>query len=504
MPQRILAIEVEDREIKAALLETSFRDYRIVGLYRQPRSPEMELAEQLREFVAEHGLGGSTVLSALPGNRVTWRTLFLPFRDRKRLDQTVPFELETQVPFDLEEVVIAYHVLQRDKAGSTVLAALVQRKELQEHLEVMQSAGLDPKVVDFSPLASLNVLDLLQPAPPPSCVFVCGDLFEVVVALRRNGSLVGVRTITPDLPEEDLTGTGAGNGHAGTMGHWSEQVCREVRWTLLALNEAPLDTGVSCIVAGQGIYFDQLGTALASLGLSVQRFGELSLRTIPQDLRPTVAPFVAPLGLALREVQPERAFGVNFRRGEFAYQRGREELRRAILGTSSIAVVALSLLIANTYLEYRNLQGRLDALNAQIRYVFQQTLPDVQRIVDERRQLQDEIDAAEKRLKLLGSVAPPSGATAIDALQAISSAIPESLKIEVDEYVMDTQEIKIRAHTDSLDTPNAIREAIAGSKYFAEVQVKDIKTGPDGRVDFRIVLALNKGTATGGRGTGKP
>lgn len=504
MPQRILAIEIDDREIKAALLETSFRDDRVVGLYCEARNAEKPVAEQLGDFVEEHGLRGATVLSALPGPRVTWRALFLPFRDRKRLDQTVPFELETQVPFDLDDVVIAYQILQRDKSGSTVLAALVQRKDLQEHLDAMQGAGLDPKVVDFSPLACLNVVDLLQPPPPSTCVFVSGDSSEVVVALRRNGSLVGVRTITPDLPDEDLSEAAAGNGHAGVLNHWSEEVCREVRWTLLALNEAPLDAGVPCIVAGQGIYFEQLGSALGSLGLSVQRLGDFSLRKIPEHLRSSVPQFSVPLGLALREIRPEGAFGVNFRQGEFAYQRGREELRRAIAGSCSIAIVALSLFIANTYLEYRNLQARLDALNAQIRYVFQQTLPDVQRVVDERRQLQEEIDAAEKRLSLLGSIAPPSGATAIDALHAMSTAIPESLKIEVDEYVMDTQEIKIRARTDDLDTPNAIREAVAKSKYFADVQVRDIKTAPDGRVDFRMILTLTKGPTIGGRGTGRP
>jgi hypothetical protein len=34
--------------------------------------------------------------------------------------------------------------------------------------------------------------------------------------------------------------------------------------------------------------------------------------------------------------------------------------------------------------------------------------------------------------------------------------------------------------------------AIANAKYFADVQVKDIKTAADGRVDFRMLLTLNK------------
>lgn len=132
MPQRILAIEVDQQVLKAAVVETTFRDFRVAGFYEEAVGADgNDLAEHLRHLVTDHDLQGATVLSALPGDLVSVRTMFLPFRDRKRLDQTVPFELETQVPFGLDEIVVDYQVLQRDKAGSTVLAALVQRKDLE-------------------------------------------------------------------------------------------------------------------------------------------------------------------------------------------------------------------------------------------------------------------------------------------------------------------------------------------------------------------------------------
>src|SRR5438046_2413569 len=161
MPQRILALEIDAHELKAALLETSFRDYRVVGFYREPVTGEGSPADRMRSFLQRHQLEATTVLSSLPGDLVTLRTFYLPFRDRKRLDQTVPFELENQVPFGLDDIVIDYHVLHRDRSGSNVLAALVQRRDLEEHLTLLKSAGVDPKVVDVAPLATLNVLNLL-------------------------------------------------------------------------------------------------------------------------------------------------------------------------------------------------------------------------------------------------------------------------------------------------------------------------------------------------------
>src|SRR5437016_1905985 len=155
MPQRILALELDAHELKAALIETTFRDYRVVGFYREPfAAADGAVADQVRGFLQRHQLDATTVLSSLPGDLVTLRTFFLPFRDRKRLDQTVPFELENQVPFGLDEVVVDYHVLHRDRAGSNVLAALVQRKDLEEHLALLSAGGLDPTLVDRAPLAT--------------------------------------------------------------------------------------------------------------------------------------------------------------------------------------------------------------------------------------------------------------------------------------------------------------------------------------------------------------
>jgi general secretion pathway protein L len=496
MPQQILALEVEHHEIRAALVEASFRDYKILEFYRVPIDPNATLDTTLRSLVEKHHLRPHTVVSSLPGDLVTLRTFRLPFKDRKRLDQTVPYELETQVPFDLDEVVVSYQVLSRDKEGSQVLAALVRRDDLQAHLAALQAAGLDPKIVDFAPLASLNVLQLIDRPIGDPVLFLGGDVDCLHVALYRNGHLLGLRTITPAAVDLDPA-TPEGNGHANAVEAVVSEVVTELRWTVLALANGDAESSpLSCLLVGEGIYFDELARQLnEQLGWNIVRIQESPLKGLPAPLRNQIALFAAPLGLALREIQSEQAFGVNFRRGEFAYHRAQEELRRSLLGTVSLATVALGLFVLQTYLDYRYLESRLNAVNAQVRYVFQQTLPDVQRVVDESRQLREEIAAAEKRLKLLGSVAPPSGATAIDALHAISTAIPETLKLEVDEYVMDTEEIKMRAHTDSLDTPNAIREAIANGKYFADVQVKDIKSGPDGRVDFRMILTLNKAGA---------
>jgi hypothetical protein len=91
MPQRIFSLEIGDAELKAAVLQTSFRDYKVAGFFREALNGSAN--EQIKQFVAAHSEPGDTILSALPGDKVNWRTMFLPLRDKKRLSQTIPFEL---------------------------------------------------------------------------------------------------------------------------------------------------------------------------------------------------------------------------------------------------------------------------------------------------------------------------------------------------------------------------------------------------------------------------
>ena len=174
MPE-IVSFEISEAEISAAVVETSFRDYKVTAFHREARrGDDTPLVEQLRHFVESHQLPSETVLSVLPPHSVSWRVLKLPFRDRKRLQQTLPFEIENHIPFDLEDVVIDYQVLRREGSGTTVLVGVVPKAELEAHISLLSDAGIDPKLVDLAPLAAINILKLV-PDLPADLVFIDRD-----------------------------------------------------------------------------------------------------------------------------------------------------------------------------------------------------------------------------------------------------------------------------------------------------------------------------------------
>lgn len=498
MPQRVLALELGDQELRAVLLETSFRDYRVVGFYREALDPDEAIAVQLHRFVGRPELKATSVLSSLSGDLVSWRTFFVPFRDRRRLDQTVPFELEAEVPFGLDEAIIDYHALHKDKNGTIVLAALVQRTDLEQHLALLAEAGVDPKIVDLGPLAALNVLRLVEKDLPDHFVYVGGAPQQLTVAVYRDKRLAGLRTIVIPVPTADAE-THEGNGRPAGEDEWGGGVVNEIRWTLTVLNDGAIAPGTPCYVAGKGVQFDEIAQSLQSaLELKTRRIEPRESARLPRDLKGDVGDFAAPLGLALREVVPNEALGLNFRRGEFAYQRAQEEVRRALWRSGALLAVVLSLVVANTFVEYSRMQAKARSLEAGVRDVVAQTLPEARRAPDPVRLLREAIEDEKRKMAVLGDVAPLDGGTVVDAVRMVALALPASIKIDADEFIMDPGSIRMKAVTDSFESADAIKQKIAATDYFADVEVKDVKQSRDGQsVNFRLILVF-KGPATAG------
>jgi general secretion pathway protein L len=485
MPQRIFSLEIDDAELRASVLQTSFRDYKVAGFFRAPMANGATV-EQLKRFLDEHAEPGDTILSALPGDRVTWRTFFLPFRDAKKLSQTIPFELESSVPFGLDEVVVDYQILHRDRAGTTVLAALVPKQDLERHLALLQQGGIDPKIVDFSPLSTLNTLNLVADLPP-TFAFVDFAPRATTVALYRDRELAGLRTLIRTAPAEST------NGSANPVDHSAADLVAEVRWTLLALSGAPLDDDMVCYMAGDPAIIDAVERPIAeALPLTVRRLDRLPLRNLGPDVGAQAPAFSSSLGLALREVSPSNTLGVNFRRGEFTYHRTQQELRQAVRGVIILGLVVVVLTLVDMGVKRYQLAQQAAGVDAQLQKVFSATLPDMGRVPNPKISLHDETEALRQRVDLLNDIVPVSSSTSIDILRAASSAVPNKIRVDCEEYAMDPNEVRVRCNTETYDSVDTIKEELLKTGYFSDVEVKDAKAGKNGGVDFRIVMRLNK------------
>ena len=113
-----------------------------------PRDEERPLAEVLRRFTEVHRLATDQVVTALRGDRLSVRRLEFPFGEKRRLAQAVPFEVEDTLPFELDQVLLDWQVIESERARSRVVAAIAPRSRVSELIESLHEAGCDARTVE--------------------------------------------------------------------------------------------------------------------------------------------------------------------------------------------------------------------------------------------------------------------------------------------------------------------------------------------------------------------
>jgi Tfp pilus assembly protein PilN len=388
----------------------------------------------------------------------------------------VPFELESHLPFEHEDAVVDHQVLATHDGQALVLAALAPKAAVREHLDALAAAGIEPRVVD---VAALGALNLLADGNGGRTAFVTLDHDRGMVALLEGGGrLAGVRTLS--------------GGVEGPMA--VDSAVREVRWSLLALAADQSLTPLTLRVGGDAASTPGLLPALGdALGATPHMLDSSERSEVPDALRHEQAAFATTLGLALRDGAGRAGYGVNFRRGEFAYHREREALWRGVRTAAVLAAIALVVMVASAVLEGWRLEARRDALRADVRALFLGAMPDARTIVNEKAQLEAEIAALEKERLLYGGLAP-SAPRAIDLLRALTAAVPAGVALDVDELALDGETLRLRGSTRSYEDVEAVKQRLAALPQFRDVQAKDVRASVDGgQVEFRLALTLARG-----------
>ena len=136
------------------------------------------------------------VISSLPGEFVARRLLELPFSDRRKLQQVVPFALEEHLPFPVDEAVVAFARVGSQGANTLVMTAYARKEDVRQHLDTLASAGLDPKTVTLGSLALASLLVRLRNGDHTSHLLINLDHNSTsLVLLDSAGAPRAMRTV---------------------------------------------------------------------------------------------------------------------------------------------------------------------------------------------------------------------------------------------------------------------------------------------------------------------
>jgi len=112
----------------------------------------------IREQLRLLGVKPAPLLMTMSGQAVFPRYVKLPPVTKDKIQQIVQYEAEQNVPFPIEEVVWDYQLIPGDAGEVNVMLVAVKTENVARLTDCVQAAGMEPEIVDASPLALYNVV----------------------------------------------------------------------------------------------------------------------------------------------------------------------------------------------------------------------------------------------------------------------------------------------------------------------------------------------------------
>ena len=159
----ILGLDIGSHSVKAVELRQTVRGVEILALQTLRRGDdETPLSEFVQHFLRMHRLSTDHVVCAIPGDRLSSHRLSFPFRDRKKLTQAIPFEIEASTLFELEDFLVDWELVGGDRSHAKIAATIAPRKEVSELLATLGAAGCEPRTLEAEGLILSHLSGLID------------------------------------------------------------------------------------------------------------------------------------------------------------------------------------------------------------------------------------------------------------------------------------------------------------------------------------------------------
>jgi type IV pilus assembly protein PilM len=124
------------------------------------------VAETIKKVFADTRTKNAEVATSLSGHSVIIKRISLQEMDEEQLAESITWEAEQYIPFDIEEVSIDFQRLGAGEEGTMdVLLAAVKKEKIQDYTDVIRQAGCTPKLVDIDIFAVQNAYELNYDLP---------------------------------------------------------------------------------------------------------------------------------------------------------------------------------------------------------------------------------------------------------------------------------------------------------------------------------------------------
>jgi type IV pilus assembly protein PilM len=198
----VVGLDIGSSAVKAVELKTVGKGFKVVAFAVEPVPPDSivdgaiidggAVADAIRRLFENKAFKTKEVAASLSGNAVIVKKISLPVMTEAELAESIYWEAEQYIPFDIQDVNLDYQILNAGTAGEQatmeVLLVAAKKEKIADYTGVISQAGRVPVVVDVDAFALQNAFEINYGLEPE----------QVVVLLNAGASAININILSGD------------------------------------------------------------------------------------------------------------------------------------------------------------------------------------------------------------------------------------------------------------------------------------------------------------------
>jgi len=199
----VVGLDIGSSAVKAVELKPSGKGYKVSAVAIEPVPADAivdgaimdggAVAAAIRRVFERKGFKNKEVAASLSGNAVIVKKISLPVMTEAELSESIYWEAEQYIPFDIQDVNLDYQILDKGDAASgkgtmDVLLVAAKKEKIADYTGVIAQAGRTAVVVDVDAFALQNAYEVNYGIDPNA----------VVVLLNAGASATNINILHGD------------------------------------------------------------------------------------------------------------------------------------------------------------------------------------------------------------------------------------------------------------------------------------------------------------------
>jgi type IV pilus assembly protein PilM len=196
----VVGLDIGSSAVKAVELKSVGKGFKVTAFASEPVPPDSivdgaiidgtAVAEAIRRLFENKAFKTKEVAASLSGNAVIVKKISLPVMTESELAESIYWEAEQYIPFDIQDVNLDYQILDAgrgpdSKGTMDVLLVAAKKEKIADYMGVITQAGRTAVVVDVDAFALQNAYEINYGLEPQS----------VVVLLNAGASAININIL---------------------------------------------------------------------------------------------------------------------------------------------------------------------------------------------------------------------------------------------------------------------------------------------------------------------